>query len=234
MHTQTLTPMFKTYITKPSLQNKTENLNRIGKVFLQIYETQALTPPCPWLLYFIQLSMNYCFLDDIFNGQVSLKWCKVWQKIFHMGITPLRFPKWKEKVGFSHWSLPLLRDACPVHYRWIFGKVPNGLWPPPRAFFGKNVAIFCYEIFWNGNDPPKLASQMLKILQRNLELFQKFIDNRTDRRPYYLRQCWSMILFLILLALFVLHKYLQRSNSSQEFLLVIVQCAHFHWHLINI
>ena len=39
--------------------------------------------------------------------------------------------------------------------------------PPPRAFFGKNVAIFCYKIFWNGNDPPKLASQMLKILQRN-------------------------------------------------------------------
>ena len=39
--------------------------------------------------------------------------------------------------------------------------------PPPRAFFGKNVAIFCYKNFWNGNDPPKLASQMLKILQRN-------------------------------------------------------------------
>ena len=61
-------------------------------------------------------------------------------------------------------------------------------------FFGKNVAIFFYKIFWNGNDPPKLASLMLKILQQNfldrkwpplppLELFQKFIDNGTDRRP---------------------------------------------------
>ena len=59
------------------------------------------------------------------------------------------------------------RDACLYHYRWIFGKVPNGLWPPLPPFFGKNVAIFFYEIFWNGNDPPKLASLMLKILQRN-------------------------------------------------------------------
>ena len=39
--------------------------------------------------------------------------------------------------------------------------------PPPRPFFGKNVAIFFYENFWNGNDPPKLAFLMLKILQRN-------------------------------------------------------------------
>ena len=49
--------------------------------------------------------------------------------------------------------------------------------PPPQAFFGKNVAIFCYEIFWNGNDPPKLASQMLKILQRN------FLDQKRTPTP---------------------------------------------------
>ena len=46
-------------------------------------------------------------------------------------------------------------------------KFQTAFGPPPRAFFGKNVAIFCYKNFWNGNDPPKLASQMLKILQRN-------------------------------------------------------------------
>ena len=39
--------------------------------------------------------------------------------------------------------------------------------PPLPPFFGKNVAIFFYENFWIGNDPPKLASLMLKILQRN-------------------------------------------------------------------
>ena len=68
---------------------------------------------------------------------------------------------------------------------------------PPLPFFGKNVAIFFYEIFWNGNETPKLASLMLKILQRTfldrkrpplpLELFQKFIDNGTDRRPLCVR-----------------------------------------------
>ena len=26
--------------------------------------------------------------------------------------------------------------------KWISGKFPNGLWPPPRPFFGKNIAIF--------------------------------------------------------------------------------------------
>ena len=39
---------------------------------------------------------------------------------------------------------------------------------PPRPFFGKNVAISFYKIFWNGNDPPKLLFLMLKILQRYL------------------------------------------------------------------
>ena len=83
-------------------------------------------------------------------------------------------------------SLPLSMNF------WKSSKRP--LTPPLPPFFGKNVAIFCYEIFWNGNDPPKLASQMLKILQRNfldrkwpplppLELFQKFIDNGRDGLP---------------------------------------------------
>ena len=56
-------------------------------------------------------------------------------------------------------SLPLSMNF------WKSSKRP--LTPPLPPFFGKNVAIFCYEIFWNGNDPPKLASLMLKILQRN-------------------------------------------------------------------
>ena len=34
--------------------------------------------------------------------------------------------------------LAKLREACLYQYRWIFGKVPNGLWPsPPRPFLGK-------------------------------------------------------------------------------------------------
>ena len=35
----------------------------------------------------------------------------------------------------------LLRDAYPFQNGWIFGKVPNGLWPPP-SFSESYVAIF--------------------------------------------------------------------------------------------
>ena len=56
----------------------------------------------------------------------------------------------------------LVRDACLYHYRWLFGKVPNGLWPPPLVlekccdFFQSydDQHWICNEIFWIGNDPP--------------------------------------------------------------------------------
>ena len=34
-----------------------------------------------------------------------------------------------------------LRDAFPFQNGWIFGKVPNGLWPPP-LIFGKSCCAF--------------------------------------------------------------------------------------------
>ena len=53
---------------------------------------------------------------------------------------------------------------------WKSSKRPLTPLLPP--FFGKNVAIFFYENFWIGNDPPKLASLMLEILQ------QIFLDRK--------------------------------------------------------
>ena len=32
------------------------------------------------------------------------------------------------------WTPPHLREADPFQNGWIFGKVPNGLWPPPLTF----------------------------------------------------------------------------------------------------
>ena len=50
---------------------------------------------------------------------------------------------------------------------WDNDKARESLNCAALHLLGKNVAIFFYEIFWNGNDPPKLAFLILKILQRN-------------------------------------------------------------------
>ena len=70
-----------------------------------------------------------------------------------------------------------VRDACPIHYRWIFGKVPNGLWPPPSPpFLGKMLRFFqnyddqhwiCNEIFWIGNDPPPISKFFRKFMTKS-------------------------------------------------------------------
>ena len=39
-------------------------------------------------------------------------------------------------------SLPSLREGRPYQNGWIFGKVPNGLWPPPPSFSENHVALF--------------------------------------------------------------------------------------------
>ena len=40
-------------------------------------------------------------------------------------------------------NVTLLREASPHQNGWIFGKVPNGLWPPPPSSFSENyVADF--------------------------------------------------------------------------------------------
>ena len=49
-----------------------------------------------------------------------------------------------------------LRDACLHHYRWIFGKVPNGLSPrlPPAPFLGKMLRFFSTKFFGTEMTPP--------------------------------------------------------------------------------
>ena len=50
---------------------------------------------------------------------------------------------------------PPLRDACLYHYWWIFGKVPNGLWPPPPPpFLGKMLRFFSTKLFGTEMTPP--------------------------------------------------------------------------------
>ena len=64
----------------------------------------------------------------------------------------------------------LVRDGWPYQNGWIFGKIPNGLWPPPPPLIsGKSYCVFfpefmteepfimakiCNINFWIGNDPP--------------------------------------------------------------------------------
>ena len=46
-------------------------------------------------------------------------------------------------------SLPHLREDYLYHIRWIFGKLPNGLWPPPphtHPMFGKLCCAFFREV----------------------------------------------------------------------------------------
>ena len=65
-----------------------------------------------------------------------------------------------------------VRDAFPFQNGWIFGKVPNGHWPPP-SFFGKLYCKFflkfmtevssimakiCNINFWIENDPPPFGT----------------------------------------------------------------------------
>ena len=60
-----------------------------------------------------------------------------------------------------------LRDISPNQNGWIFGKIPNGLWPHP-SFLENHIAVFFPEFmteepfimakicdinFWIGNDP---------------------------------------------------------------------------------
>ena len=45
----------------------------------------------------------------------------------------------------SLWPQMALREAYRYQNGWIFGKVPNGLWPPPPPHFRKIIL----QIFWN-------------------------------------------------------------------------------------
>ena len=48
--------------------------------------------------------------------------------------------------ALSNLALPPLREACTYQNGWIFGKVPNGLWPPP-LIFGKSCCRFFKKLY---------------------------------------------------------------------------------------
>ena len=43
-------------------------------------------------------------------------------------------------------SVGAIREASPYQNGWIFGKVPNGLWPPP-LIFGKSCCRFFKQLY---------------------------------------------------------------------------------------
>ena len=43
--------------------------------------------------------------------------------------------------------IAMLREASPHQNGWIFGKVPNGLWPPPLLIFGKLCCRFFKKLY---------------------------------------------------------------------------------------
>ena len=47
---------------------------------------------------------------------------------------------------FNTFAVLSLREACPSKNGWIFGKVPNGLWPPP-LIFGKSCCGFFIRLY---------------------------------------------------------------------------------------
>ena len=57
-----------------------------------------------------------------------------------------------------------LSDPLSMNF-WKSSKRP--LTPPPGPFLGKMLRFFATKFFGTEMTPPKLASQMLKILQRN-------------------------------------------------------------------
>ena len=70
------------------------------------------------------------------------KWKKMEEKQAH------DFPLGKLILSFNHMASRRLMDflfvpfweASPFQNGWIFGKVPNGLWPPPPSFSENHVA----------------------------------------------------------------------------------------------
>ena len=46
--------------------------------------------------------------------------------------------------NFSSRLEPLLREDYLYHIRWIFGKLPNGLWPPSIAQYYISLYLGCY------------------------------------------------------------------------------------------
>ena len=86
-----------------------------------------------------------------------------------------------------------VREACPYHYRWIFGKVPKGgggVISDPKNFVAKFLAF--ETPIWGGHFRSKnfrskksqhFSQKRPGGVKGRLELFQKFIDNGSARRP---------------------------------------------------
>ena len=101
-----------------------------------------------------------------------------------------------------------IREHYLYHIRWIFGKLPNGLWPqpppPPHPIFGKKCCAFVREIgarsafplpkkrniiFRIGNDPPPFR----KFSENSSNLVQVMLPKREVQFLCRSKALWSMI-----------------------------------------
>ena len=64
-----------------------------------------------------------------------------------------KLAKWCVKVLRTKYGRGLhVREDYLYQFRWIFGKLPNGLWPPP--YFRKTMLRFLQRKFLGWSDPP--------------------------------------------------------------------------------
>ena len=81
------------------------------------------------------------FVTKIASRQNSVNWYwPFWLALLLFWLVYLLFC-WRTWC-LLHWDGVFVREARLFKYRWISGKFPNGLWPPPAPFSEKNVAIF--------------------------------------------------------------------------------------------
>ena len=78
-----------------------------------------------------------------------------------------------KEIGFRHCSI---REACLCQNGWIFGKFPNGFWPPPPLFRKKYCNFFrkpvapALNLQWNFSDrkwPPPFSKLFPEIHDQN-------------------------------------------------------------------
>ena len=91
---------------------------------------------------------------------------------------------------FFEVAVTVVRDDRVYQIRWIFGKLPNGLWPPPppHPVFGKKCCAFVREFGARSAFPlPKkrniiFGSEMTPPLPHS-EVFRKFIEFGPGSHP---------------------------------------------------
>ena len=77
-----------------------------------------------------------------------------------------------------------IRDYYLYHIQWIFGKLPNGLWPPSPPYFRKTMLRFFREV-------RKFATKLIWIGVTPPPFFLKIHRPLVDNQPFCLNGQYS-------------------------------------------